>query len=267
MSEDKFSEADLCAEFRAYLEKNYGAAVHPEVKDWDMVAVLGKVGQTEIPFGAHLGIQAKLLANVEVLYQAAVQHRIAPRFRCVLVRRASSEFIDLAAHLGLMVAVREFRRSVFGRKSVWYTAEEGFKLYGSPRDFGSKQFQLPPVVTSMPAGSRSPKQLTPWKVKALGLCRLAAAQGYLTTEDFKRAGVDMRRWVTCRWIVKTDMKAWVAPFKKGKAEGVLVHQYNLGPRIGEITDGWEQVSKDLAEVDAVDILNKGLASKINWEMP
>jgi len=236
--DSKFSEEDLCSEFRFFLETKYSAVVHPEVSDWDMVAVTSSIGNTAIPFAAHLGIQAKLVANVEVLYQAAVQHRLAPRYRCVLVRRASSEFIDLASHLGLCVAVREFQRSVFGKKSAWQTPEDGFKLFGSPKDFGSTQFNLPPVVTTMPAGTRSPRQLTPWKVKALKICLLADKQGYLT---------DIRRWLTSNWLVRTDRKVSVVVIKTGKS--VMSAQYVLGWNIGEIRNGWEQVSLDLAKLD------------------
>ena len=250
--EDKFSEADLCREFRGYLEE-LGFVVHPEVATWDLVGLppadtsgkeqlINPSSRKDYRFGDQIGIQAKLLANVDVLHQAVLP-RSGPAFRMVLVRRATTEFLELAGHLGLCVAVRELRRRVYGKNTDWFAPESGFHVYGSMRRFDvKKQLDLPPIVTDLVAGSQSPQQLTPWRVGALRLCRLLRTKGYLTSADFKAAKVDMRRWKNYWLVESTEMpeRIFTVDGWKTIAKWVMIPR---GPALPDV--GWEKISQQL----------------------
>lgn len=251
MTSDKISESDLCKEFKEWL-RSRGFVVYPEVSDWDLVAVrdaerqfnigegvdifhvkTSNLGATQLAWkpDTQIGIQAKLQANIDVLYQAAVARVMGPRLRTVLVRRADGRFIGVARALGLSVAVREYRSHRWSRVSEWRQHPNGFLVYNSQKVWDTKQLWLPPVTTDLPAGTPSPIQLTEWRVKALKLCRIGRDKGYLTSKDFKTAGVDMKRWVTCDWMRDTGEKV----------EGLKT--YRLTETAPDI--GWEEISEQI----------------------
>lgn len=250
MTEDKFSEADLCREFRTWAEERKWV-VHPEVAGWDLVLVGGHGakrsygpemkdplwGVTDRPDflnDTQVGVQAKLCANVDVLEQATVAGPRQPRFRMVLVRRASEQFLYLAQRLKLCVAVLEVQRNAWGRKSQWQRHAQGFALYGWMEPYESKQqLTLPSVVTDLVAGGPAPKQLTPWREKALAICRILQDKGTVTTADFKKIGIDWRRWDGL-WLARDG------------AEGRHI-RFVAKPGAILPIDGWEEISKALAE--------------------
>lgn len=181
-----------------------------------------------------IGVQAKILPNVTVLHQA-VLGTTGPAQRMVLVRRATQEFIELAYHLGLAVAAREYRKRYFGNNSAWQRPTDGgFAIYSgiNPQAFkAARGLYLPPVVTNLPAGGAAPRQLTEWRVKALKLCHLLRTKGYLTSQDFADAKVDMKRW--------KDM-AWVVP--RAEKEGRLTKYVMSSMPVAPLPDvGWEEV--------------------------
>lgn len=211
----KQSEADLCAAFRAWLTAR-GWAVHAEVADWDLVAV-GTAAQAGAVFytGGHrhdgllvpglpveppapvtVGIQAKLVASVEVLYQAS--QRSGPLLRCAVVPWASYEFLRVAALLHVAVAVQH----TGGKKRYLRAAPEGFAVQATKQHYPqATPFWLPPVVQDIPAGVPSPAgRLTQWRLKALRVCAVGRARGHLTTADFQAAGVSHARWVEAGWM-------------------------------------------------------------------
>jgi hypothetical protein len=264
MSEEKQSEAQLCTAFRAWCEER-GWIVHPEVSSWDLVLTPGPPEAMKGPVGLYdpglelgavrnhisfirgktdqIGVQAKLHGNVEVLYQAIRGRRCGPAWRLLLVPRATPEFVGLADHLGFMVAVQEDRLELggFARGRVkWQAVDGGFRILNKPKQFVvSSQLELPPVVTSLIAGGNSPRQLTPWRVKALRMCRLLRERGYVTHDDFKAAGIDRRVWLTNLWLTPDAPHVTVAGRKRGDTRWVA------GP--GTLPDvGWEQISADLA---------------------
>ncbi len=257
--EEDLTEAALCEEFRSWW-KDRGWVVYPEVALWDMVAVPGPnynleqgnpaaLGQRQLggvmsgkPWapGDQFGIQAKLVSNMKCLWQAAGDPLRGPAFRCVLVRRATEDFRGLAGLLGLLVAAREVPTG--RRKKGWERAYGGFRFYGHARRYDvMRQLELPPIVMDdLPAGTPSPRQLTPWRVKALKLCRIIRAQGYCTAVDFKAVGIDSKRWIENSWLTSTQETV--------RVEGHSRLQRKLVPTPGvNLPDvGWEEVSKALA---------------------
>ncbi len=260
---EKQSEADLCTAFRFWCEA-LGWTVHPEVSDYDLVLTrphlsiesalrgerpLSLSGLAMTPYWIpgktdQVGVQAKLTANVEVLYQAVRDQRRGPAWRLVLVPSASSSFIGLADHLGVMVAVQEVRHELggFARGRVKRVpADDGFQLCGRAMQVPvSKQLELPPIVTNLVAGGPSPSALTPWRVKALRLCRVLHAQGYVTRADFKAVGIDHRRWLDSGWLTPNGERVMVTGHNQALAKWVA------GPA-GLPDAGWEQISAELAK--------------------
>lgn len=243
------SEAALCAEFKTWLQGRGFASIYSEVSDWDMVCVGSPkhVGTTfysgpdsalmHVDGGltAPVGIQAKQVANVDVLYQASQLH--GPVIRCVLVPRASYEFLHVAGCMGLAVAHAEQEYNYYGVKKH-RRVEGGFKVQLTPTAYRQlRAFWLPPIAADLPAGVQSPKQLTKWRVKALALCRMAREQGYLTTDDFRKEKVDHRRWITEGWMVKTEEVAFQVDKKKRM-------KYVLGQHPPD--EGWETISAQIA---------------------
>lgn len=266
MSDDKQSEAQLCTAFRAWCEER-GWIVHPEVAGWDLVLTVGEPGTTKGPTGLYdpylelgavrnhlsfirgktdqIGVQAKLHGNVDVLYQCTQDMKKGPAWRLILVPRAMPEFVGLADHLGFMVAAQEDRIEFggFARGRVkWQAVDGGFRIHNQPKQQPiSKQLDLPPVVTDLVAGGPSPSALTPWRVKALRLCRLLRERGHLTKADFKAAGVDTRVWLDRGWLTPNGERAMVAGLNQALPKWVP------GPLAGGLPDvGWEKISADLA---------------------
>ncbi len=243
---EKQSEADLCEAFRKWLKARGDCTVHPEVSDFDLVvgcnAQLARLngfysgplnllpGEGDPDFGIAIGIQAKLHANVEVLYQASTVY--GPLLRCVLVPRASYEFLRVAAILNLAVAYQEHSWDRRGKK-YWRPVEDGFKVQPAAGHYHQvKPFWLPPVEHPGPAGTPSPRQLTKWRVAAIKLCYLARQQGFLTSADFKLAKVDMRRWIVEQWIV--------CYAQEGRTK-----KYSLNADADLPDKGWEEVATSI----------------------
>jgi hypothetical protein len=261
--DDDLTEAQLCEEFRGWW-KERGWIVHPEVALWDMVAIPGPAynveqgclvtpGQRSLNIagaprnedgwqpGDQFGIQAKLVSNMRVLWQTIQDPLRGPAFRCVLVRRATEDFRGIAERLGLLVVAREVPKSYFGRIRGWERAIGGFRFYGSPRRFNvMSQLELPPLVMDdLPAGTPCPKQLTPWRVKALRLCRVLRARGYVVALDFKTIGIDPKRWIENSWLTDTGETCIVDGHKRPQRKLVATPGVEL-PDVG-----WEEVSKAL----------------------
>lgn len=184
------TEVQLCEELitRARLE---GFAVFPEVSDWDLIIVDSD--------GVQLGVQAKMRANVDVIGQAIRRRsRInGPRHRAVLVPKANGSFYQVARALGLHVFTF---RSIGSRRY-----REKVIRFSTMKEWKGKPYWLPPVPSSCPAGSPSPRPLTQWRVRAIELCLLLEEKGHLTGEDFKRAGINQSTWLQ-RCELKRDGK-------------------------------------------------------------
>lgn len=186
-------ESELCDTLTKYARAN-GWKVYPETSGWDLL--LAKDIQ--------MGIQAKLKDNIDVIAQAL---EAGPHVRAVLVPRASREFRKVANACGIFVIEGLIRkRDTAGRR--YWTKEINTELdsyrqkhLNSPK----KLCWLPDVEINVPAGVKSPKSITEWKVKAVKLCFKLNEKGYLTSKDFQEAKLSITIW-KIKWLVDSGKK-------------------------------------------------------------
>jgi hypothetical protein len=204
------TEAELCDEFSA-IARAHGFFVYPETSDFDLLLVAGPrcKGFQE---GDQVGIQAKLRANINVLYQALPRsiRASAPHYYAVLVPSAHLDVIfrEIASRLKISVISdlrHEYRKFDFARLALW--RHEPIQTCWTPDC----------EVESMQGGKPAPVQLTKWKQAALKLCAIAQERGFVTKRDFARLGVSMQRWVTARWVVGLEDVTVVYGGKRMKA--------------------------------------------------
>jgi hypothetical protein len=221
-------ETDLCAAFLAAVPETWQA--YAETGGHDIL--LSRKSD-----GCQIGIQAKLKLNATVLIQAAEDSwpcRDGPDYRAVLVPGdVNTELAGLAPHCALTVITMNikqpygiqaaFRPELPTQKQEWYR-ESWFEL------LPVRRHKLPEYVPDVMAGASAPIQLTEWKIAALKLCILIEATGFITRDDFKRFRIDIRRWISGRWIVATP-----AGYVKGPGFPDLKRQH---PRV------FEEISAD-----------------------
>lgn len=190
------SEAELCAAFNAWA-KGRGWTPYAETAGWDVLLVAAD--------GTQIGVQAKMRLNVKVLSQAVpsrwdIEWRTeGPDFRAILVPRDEPDATDLCTALGLAVfhplgrGYRDDEGDRFapeiGDEHRPYYKQAPWHWWGP-----AKRCELPAYVPDVPAGASGPVQLTPWKVAALKITALLELRGHVTRDDFRRLGIDHRRW-------------------------------------------------------------------------
>ncbi len=229
-------ESVLCDAF-AEAARGDGWIVYPEVGTWDLVLVRSDHEGT-----IQVGVQAKLRGNVSVLRQALIGRsmRTGPRFRAVLVPKASNDFDYVAHVLGLGVYTGNHIREVevskraFGRTYTRTYPRQSIMAPSRPWAHTSPLW-LPPVVPRRSGGVAAPSKLSRWRVQAIKLCLVLEARGYVTRDDFRKWGIDKARWVAYGWI---------------KAEGKIgrLTRYVIG--IDAPIEGWRDVAAELLETDA-----------------
>jgi len=196
-------ESELCNILIKYAKEN-GWKVYPETSGWDILLVKD----------IQIGIQAKLKDNIEVLSQAIpYSYEVCgPNIRAVLVPRASKDFKTVANALGLFVIEGLVRvRDSLGRKYWSKEIKTGLDKYTKKHlNYPKNLCWVPDVEINVPAGVKSPRQITEWKVKAVKLCFRLAEQGYVTSKDFKNAKLSITIW-KIKWLIDS-----------GKKEGKLV---------------------------------------------
>lgn len=183
------TEADLCAAFIEWAGPQ-GWTAYPETAGWDILLVAID--------GTQIGVQAKLKFNLAVLSQAIGEawnacHEAGPDFRAVLVPDGARE--EICAALGLM-AIRHVPNS--WRKDDIFSPrlDERFGGWRSWHYWNpSRRIELPKYVPDVVAGSAAPVRLTRWKIAALSIMATLELRGYVTRADFKRFGIDPRRWI------------------------------------------------------------------------
>jgi hypothetical protein len=194
------TESALCDEFTA-LARTFGYRVYPECSGWDLLLV-------DAGTGLQVGVQAKLKANPEVLLQALRPSDFSkrgPDVHAVLVadHLQSSAWCSIARELRLLVIAgtdwvywKPMLRSYgdYRPRPVEFPVRELIEL--APRWEHSEREWVPDFeVHGMSGGASGPRQLTPWKIAAVKLCRTLRIRGYLTRADFERAHVSIQRWV------------------------------------------------------------------------
>jgi hypothetical protein len=226
-------ETDLCAAFIAALPKGWVA--FNETMGWDSLLV-------RVADGCQVGIQAKLRLNAGVLCQAAeTRGRWAvdlpgPDYRAVLVPSGQTgDLLALAPYCALTI--------IMMREPLRYGYQEPFspplpdeqhphRCEGWYEMMPARRCPLPEYVPDVAAGASAPLQLTDWKIKALKLMVLLDATGYLTRADFKRLGIDLRRWI--------GENSWLVPCDVGfRANGSLIEHFRKQHPVV-----WEQIKAE-----------------------
>lgn len=193
------SEADLCADFIAWAERN-GGRCFSEWAGWDIVVVLDD--------GLQIGVQAKLRLSDYVMIQALPglwegdSAESGPDIRAILVPTAPADRAIIAARLGLLV---------FDAKSF---DGKGFYIDGRQFDWSpAKRLKIPETSTDSVAGSPSPITLTHWKRAALEVLAEIEVRGSITAKTMRELGVNPSRWMSCCWLVKADERGY---WKRGE---------------------------------------------------
>ena len=195
------SEAAMCASFVAAAE-SAGWLVYPETAGHDLVLVATErvAVQSGFEVGDQVAVEAKLVANLEVLAQAipADRRRYAgdrgADFYAVLVPTMPPGFRDVAAALGILVircacdGGQAYHSYNPVQMSDW---ERAGLLCSAPQPL------VLPLRVRMPAGLPSPRKVTPWKVDAVRICLLDRE---LSRDDFKGTQVSSRTFVDRGWM-------------------------------------------------------------------
>lgn len=194
------TEAELCAAF-AEVAESKAWKVYPETCGWDQLLVNGA--------GEQIGVQAKLRPSLRALFQAIDsdhEHIPGPDFRAVMVGcRPNRDFHTVANHLGIICIFPNW-----DRKPIFPNLPSAFRKHPKRRH------PLPEFVPDVPAGVPGPIQLTPWKIQAIRLCAVLRLRGHVTKADFKRYGVDRRRWFlgAPSWLRVDEEGRYVAAGKR-----------------------------------------------------
>lgn len=192
------SEGELCDAFTAEARRE-GYVVHAETSGWDLLLVDRD--------GLQVGVQAKLRPNCDVLAQALLGSADAPGpdVHAVLVPVPSPAFVAVAEELRLVIftaadasplsmSVSPAIRRITERDTwspIRVTLERA-QLWQHTR----RAWTAPVEILGMGGGRPGPRQITPWKIAAVRLCRLLRARGHLLREDFNAARVSITWWIT-----------------------------------------------------------------------
>lgn len=196
-------ESDLCDYFMG-LARDSNWQVYPEQNDWDMIIVRNKI---------QVGIQAKLIANNDVLLQALPKlpyKKIGPHYRAVLISgyrgrtvKARNEnrkdFYALANYLKLVVIDTTLDNLIvcgptYNFHKTGYNM--GYQL--NLRYYHCRPSEIewyPPFIPILPAGVPSPVKVSKWKLAVLDLREIELEKGYICLADCKHMLVKYKaRW-------------------------------------------------------------------------
>lgn len=195
------NEAELCAAFIGWVRSSAGEysrgvkclawTTYAETAGWDILLVG--------PDGTQIGVQAKQRFNLKVLSQTIQGsweewRGEGPDYRAVLVPDADSDAEQICSALGLAL-FRPLRSSFRGGFEFTPGLDmehwNGGWHYWNP----GRRHPLPEFVPDVVAGASGPVQLTKWKIAALRVIARLEVRGYVTRQDFRELGVDIRRWI------------------------------------------------------------------------
>jgi hypothetical protein len=197
MKEKPFAtEVDLCARFVEGVDQEKWI-VFAETCSWDILLVRREDG-------FQIGIQAKLKLNLKVVEQSieccySPATRPGPDCRAILVPYTETGFDNLCDYIGLtVIRVRSISKlswpnEVFEPKLPTIEAKSGRDRWHEWCP--TERHKLPEYVPDVMAGHAAPIQLTNWKIKAMKIAIILEKRGYVTRDDFKKVGIDHRRWL------------------------------------------------------------------------
>lgn len=212
------TEAELCADFRAWLEDHSGWIAYNETAGWDMLAVFRGTLQ--------IGIQAKLRPTFRLIEQAldGVRYRAGeveaydrgPHYRAVLVPHADQDAVRVFRRLrvilltpraltwqeerdGFDLPVFQWRRDsgIIGMNCDPFCPDRGLAPVPEPGWlWGQKELErLPEFVPDTPAGVPCPKILSGWKIRMLRVVVIAHERGRVTCAEAREHKIDLAPWV------------------------------------------------------------------------
>lgn len=196
------SENELCNIFIEYAKKN-NWRVFPETSNFDILIVKNNF---------QVGIQAKLKPNIDVIAQSLDHsHEKSPNIKAILVPQATRKFKLVCKALKIYViegVIKKCKVENNGKKiniKVYWDKEiktilpnENNKYY---LRISKNKCWIPDVEINTPAGVKSPKRITEWKVKAVKICIKLNEKKFLTSMDFKLANLSMIIWRSKKWII------------------------------------------------------------------
>lgn len=202
------SEEKLCSFFIGRA-RAAGWLAFPETSGHDILLVATKfVKTTHAHPGDQIGIQAKLRPNVEVIFQAMPQpwDDTGPHFHAVLIPRSNRAFDAVARRCGVVVFQATGRsRRWNGTNSLERKVDLSW-LPAGKRLFYASPCWHPEIEIHVPAGIKSPRLVTPWKIDAIRFCLRILSRGYVTSADFAEANISMGRWIQYGWITPTAQR-------------------------------------------------------------
>jgi hypothetical protein len=177
-----------------------GFKAFPETADFDVLLVATEVC-TGFKAGDQIGVEAKIRANIDVMYQALPRRGSGPHYYVILVPDATHQYREIATALGITVVTKEMinvsrpGRSIFNR--IRARRHEPTALCWVP------DCEIP----GMRGGIAGPKKITKWKMNAVKLCMLGVSRGYLRAQDFHEAGIRMDLFVKNEWVKQHGKEA------------------------------------------------------------
>lgn len=216
------SEAEMFSAF-IHQARRLGFVCFPESCGHDLVlqASAGLVDRREtagLEPGDTVVVEGKLRAGTDVLQQALPPRRRvfgsegpSANWYAVLVPKASSEFIEVAAACGIVVLQLE-------------PSENAWRFWGWDENLRSEvlvPLELPPEV-GMLAGLPSPRSITRWKVAAVRLCLEAVEHPNreICGASFRRGGVRQQLFLDRGWarIARREGRGNVYELLDGKED-------------------------------------------------
>ncbi len=195
------TETELCAAFLAWLSRYPEWTPYAETEGWDILLAHAD--------GTQVGVQAKMKFNMAVLQQTIESglgwNATGPDYRAVLVPDDCG-IRNITDALGLtLIRPRNNWNESFEFDPGFGDCSYACWHFSNPE----KRHPLPAYIPDVPAGVPSPSTLSKWKIGALEICAVLELRGFVTRQDFRRAGIDHRRWVQ-EWLdaVPDNAGAW-----------------------------------------------------------
>jgi len=216
------AEADLCAAFLARVGDAW--TPYAETAGWDILLVRKSDG-------FQIGIEAKLKFNAHVMSQAVEQYgsmgveHAGPDCRAILIPADEQcQFAFLAPYVGITV-IRVYGVAKYATFNPSLPSEKGRWQDDWHEWCPTKRHALPEYVPDVTAGSPAPLQLTQWKIAAIKIAVTLEKRGYVTRSDFKKHGIDHRRWLAPNsWLRPQDGKYVAGTMPDFKSQHPTVYE-------------------------------------------
>lgn len=212
------SEADLCKTFIDALPKDWTA--YAETGGWDILLVRNADG-------FQIGVEAKLKLNTDVFVQAMEFYSLynidaaQPDCRAIMVPHGQTNALNkIAEYVGLtiihVITDEQARAERFSSTKIFRPDLPKLKDRWGNEHWHEwapmERIKLPAYIPDVAAGSKSPIQLTHWKIAAIKIVITLERRGFVTRADFKKAEISPTRWLAAGmgWLKKNDKGQLVA---------------------------------------------------------